>query len=224
MDRVLHQDDWSEAGRPGSHLTDRGCHLLRRPRVGKTARPHPRWKLLLSPWGVVHNFSLHLLLAPLHPLTPTTHQSCGGGPLRGATRPSSVRDAEMSRGVAPSGGHRMCRRYHHVRLPSWCQPFGPHSRRSLQNTSASATLGVGVGVGWWWWWGRGRRRGRWCGVVWCGVGVYKHQKPGRHMCTEDTATPTSPNARAPSHSRTQPHGGLCLKTVCVCVFTCVVPC
>ena len=58
MHHVRHQHH-SERGSHGSHVTDRDCRL-RPGNLKQKCRPHPRWRLLLSPCGVVLLVTLHL--------------------------------------------------------------------------------------------------------------------------------------------------------------------
>ena len=75
VDLVVRHRHHSERGSPGSHVADRDCRL-RPGNLRQRCRPHPRWRLLLSPWGVV--LLVHLRGCRLSPWGEVRLRPCIG--------------------------------------------------------------------------------------------------------------------------------------------------
>ena len=92
-DSTISQDRHGQ-GRPTVDRAASHSRSLRRGNLRKRRRPRPRWRSLLSPWGVVRGAA-----------------RCGGEPLPQRQRRSAARVATTSAGITPDdGGHWLYRR------------------------------------------------------------------------------------------------------------------
>ena len=172
MQHVRHQHH-SERGSPGSHVTDRDCRL-RPGNLRQRCRPHPQWRLLLSPWGVS---TAREPPPPLHwrssvPVgrcaAQATHSSehCGGWPPPVLQRRSVARVATTSGAVAASVASRLLPRKVACLDSSMCSQRKKQRSQTCLSLVVVAVWGVEGGVcvwvvcvcacvrAWWWWCGR----------------------------------------------------------------------